>query len=142
MEKVIQYKKQGNGQDSWIIRYLDENGENVQLPEIIYEDPSLSPIEEEKLKYDQRVKDGMDEYLMLMAELRLNSIANNLPREVNKYIEEKLESVRIQVVSGQWWSALEKLETVVVESYLTQELYDRIYLKITTYISESYTIQN
>lgn len=95
-------------------------------------------ITEEKQKYDQRVLDGQNAYLMLMAELRLNSKHNNLPREVNKYIEEKLESVRIQVVSGQWISAREKLDLVVVEGYLTQELYDKIQLKIDTYILENY----
>jgi len=40
MRKEIKYKKQGDGSDSWTIRYLDENNKDVQLPEIVYEDPS------------------------------------------------------------------------------------------------------
>jgi len=40
MRKEITYKKQGDGSDSWTIRYLDENNKDVQLPEIVYEDPS------------------------------------------------------------------------------------------------------
>ena len=137
MTKRITYKKQGDGLDSWIVRYYDDN-EVLIDQELVYKNPNLTPIEEEKIKYDQRVVDGKDAYLMLMAELRLTSKQNNYPREVNKFIEEKLELVRSQVVSGQWISAREKLDLVVVESYLTQELYDRIQLKIDTYISENY----
>lgn len=96
------------------------------------------PILAEKLKYDQRCADGQHAYLMLMAELRLNSIENELPREVNKDIEERLENVRQQVVSGQWISALEKLQAVQVGGYLTQELYDRIEATITNYIQANY----
>jgi len=98
----------------------------------------IDPIYEEKLKYDQRKKDGSDAFLMLMSELRIYSKENNLPREVNRYIEDKLEFVKSQVIEGQWISAREKLDLVIVEGYLTQELYDRIQLKIDTYILENY----
>lgn len=98
----------------------------------------IDDVSEEKLRYDQRVKDGQEAYLMLMAELRLKSKQENLPREINKFIEEKLEFVKSQVINGQWISAREKLDLVVVEGYLTQELYDRIQLKLDTYISENY----
>ena len=116
-----------------------ENGSPEMILVSEYEiDVDTDEVTEEKKRYDQRVLDGQNANLMLMAELRLNSIQNNLPREVNKYIEEKLELVRSQVVSGQWISAREKLDLVVVEGYLTQELYDRIKLKLDTYISENY----
>lgn len=35
MEKEIRYKKQGNGQDSWFIHYL-EDGKDIQAPELVY----------------------------------------------------------------------------------------------------------
>lgn len=35
MEKTIVYKKQGNGQDSWFINYI-EDGKPVQAPELVY----------------------------------------------------------------------------------------------------------
>ncbi len=41
MRKEITYKKQGDGSDSWTIRYLDENNKDAQLPEIVYEDPAI-----------------------------------------------------------------------------------------------------
>lgn len=39
--KVITYKKQGDGKDSWIIRYINEENKDVLLPEIVYEDPAV-----------------------------------------------------------------------------------------------------
>lgn len=40
MERIITYKKQGNGLDSWIIQYV-ENGQEVKCREVVYEDPNL-----------------------------------------------------------------------------------------------------
>lgn len=48
MEKIIEYKKQGNGQDSWVIKYI-ENGHEVKCREVVYEDPNLPP---KKIKLD------------------------------------------------------------------------------------------
>lgn len=56
MAKTITYKQQANGQDSWIIRYL-ENGKDIQLPEIVYEDPTL----QKKIKRDNIDIDSMPE---------------------------------------------------------------------------------
>jgi len=55
MTKTITFKKQGNGQDSWIIRYLDDNGKDEQLPEIVFEDPSIV----KKIKLDNIDIDSM-----------------------------------------------------------------------------------
>lgn len=98
----------------------------------------VDPIVEEKRKYDQRVIDGQNAFLSLMAELRLYSIANSLPRAVNRYIEDKLELVKSQVIEGQWVSAHEKLDAVIVEGFLSQELYDRIKNTLEAYILTSY----
>lgn len=107
----------------------------VEQTEVI---ESTDLVGDEKLKYDQRVIDGQNAYLSLMAELRLTGIANGYPRSVLRGIEDKLELVKSQVVDGQWVSAREKLEDVVVESPLSQELYDRIKDTLETYILTSY----
>ncbi len=95
-------------------------------------------LDDEKIKYNQRIEDGKELSIQMMSELRLNSINLNLPREVNKYIEEKLDLVKLNIDRGWWISAKEEMEVVVVESYLTQDLYDRIMGYITEYIDNNY----
>jgi len=46
MLREITFKKQGNGQDSWVIKYPN-NPE--MMPEIVYTDPSI-PVEHELVK--------------------------------------------------------------------------------------------
>jgi len=96
-------------------------------------------IENEKNSYiHKRKEDGINAFFYLMSELRLLSIANSYPREVNKFIERKLKNVRDEVCLGQWISAREYLDEVIVEGYLTQELYDRVKNTIDTYIATNY----
>lgn len=40
MRKEITYKQQGDGKDSWIIKTFNDKNELIQIPEIVYEDPS------------------------------------------------------------------------------------------------------
>lgn len=87
---------------------------------------------------NKRQNDGVRAFFNLMAELRLFSLQNNLPRVVNKYIERKLKQVRDEVCLGQWISAREYLDEVVVEGYLTSELYNRVKNTLDTYIAENY----
>ena len=101
-------------------------------------DEDVDPILVEKLKYDQRVVDGPNAFLMLLSELVVFSRQNNLPREINRDIETRLEFVKSQVIDGQWISAREKLAEVVIGGYLTQELYDRIKNSIDDYILKNY----
>lgn len=99
----------------------------------------LTPVDEEALKYYTRATDGERMYFYIVAELRLNSIANNLPRSVNKSIERAFKSVRNEIKNGQFISAREHLiEDVTVGGSITQELYDRILKKIDDYIAISY----
>ena len=86
----------------------------------------------------KRRADGEVAFFNLMAELRLHSLQNSLDRSINKYIERKLKDVRDEVLLGQWISAREYLDEVVVEGYLTQELYDRVKDTLDTYIAENY----
>jgi len=92
----------------------------------------------EKDLYKKRIQDGKDMSMGLMAELRVNSQLNGLPRDVNKHIEEKLDKVKINIDRGWWVTALEELETVTISTFFTQALYDRIHNTIFTYIQENY----
>ena len=130
--------------------FVKEDGttfENVNdcvnyIRDVISEPISTTPIQEqinlEKDLYKKRVRDGQDMSAALMAELRVMSIANNLPREVNKFIEEKLERVKINVDRGWWITALEELEAQQPISFFTQDLYNRIHDTISNYIAENY----
>lgn len=102
------------------------------------EDAMSELIALEVIRYRKRKEDGISMYFNMMSELRLNSIANNYPRIVNATIEETFKLVREYIVDGQWITAKEKCELVVVSGYITQELYDRIYTTITNYIALNY----
>lgn len=97
-----------------------------------------NPIDEEHFIYLKRTEDGKKAFYELMSELRLNSISNNLPREVNKFLERKLKNVRDEVCLGQWVSAREYLDEVTIEGYLTQEFFDRVKNTLDNYISLNY----
>lgn len=95
--------------------------------------------QEQELKlYFKRREDGVRMFLSLMAEMRLASINNNLPRAWLKNIGLKFERVRMAVESGQWVDAKEECEIVTTDAYVTQQLKDRIYNAITNYITENY----
>ena len=124
----IIYKEQGDGTDSWFI-YYDE-----KIPEMVTKDPNSLEVFNEKLKYHQRKPDGIDAYLSIAAEFRLSPLS----RDVRKSLETQLEAVRNELVNGQWITSLEKLEECTVIGNLTQEIYDRLHLSLTTYISANY----
>ncbi len=106
---------------------------------MVLETQLTDPIYLETLKYmSKRRLDGEQAFFGLMAELRLHSLQNDLPREVNKYIERKLRDVRDEVLLGQWISAREYLDEVVVEGYLTIELFNRVKDTLDNYILENY----
>ncbi len=124
----ITEKQQGDGTTSWTIEYDDK------VPEIVFKYPSTVEVLNEKILYDKRKEDGINAYLMLAAEFRVSSN----PREVVKLIEDKLELVRNEIINGQWITAREKLEEVAISAEFTQEIYDRLHLSLTTYITENY----
>jgi hypothetical protein len=98
----------------------------------------IDSLNDEIAKYYERQHDGKVAIIQLMAELRLNAIANNYPRIVNATIENAFWDVAISINNGWWITAMEKSDLVVVGGYVTQELKDRIQLKISTYISQNY----
>lgn len=128
----IIYKEQGAGtpeaHDSWFINYDDK------IPEMVFDDPGTKEILNEKIKYERRQKDGVSAYLTIMAEFRLNET----PRSVNKNLENKLRTVRDELINGQWITALEQLDEITPQGDLTDEIYDRIHLSIDTYIQNKF----
>lgn len=100
----------------------------------------LNPdIVREYVKYkEDRVKDGQQEYLLMTSYLRLNAITNNIPRSVNREIELAFLQVMDAVWKGQWISAKEFCEDVVVTTNVTQSLKDQILNIINNYISANY----
>ena len=124
----IIHKVQGDGSDTWFIYYEDK------IPEMVTKDPNTLAIFNEKLKYYERTPDGLDAYLNIAAEFRLCGLS----RDIRKSLENQLEAVRNELVNGQWVTSLEKLEECGITTELTQEIYDRLHLSLTTYISANY----
>lgn len=100
--------------------------------------PENNAIKIESRIYIKRIADGRKMSRDLMSELRVNSKALNLPRAVNKEIETKLEKVKLNIDRGWWVTAKEELDLVVVDGFLTQDLFDKVNLTITNYIAANY----
>jgi len=128
--------------------FTNKEGVSFSIQEVVNEIDKLNlnefeytktDIELESDLYEKRILDGVEMSKNLMAELRVNSKVNNYPRAVNKYIEEKLDKVKTNIDRGWWITALEELEVVTVDSYFSQELYDRVHATISGYISLNYS---
>lgn len=138
-EEKIVIARWGDEENYWFFTQQDKDQNTSEWQQYVsYMSAVESSIDVEYQRYVKRKTDGERAFLMLMSELRLYAIANNQDRSVNRDIENRLEEVKSQVIEGQWISALEKLEEVEVAGALTQELYDRIHLALTTYIAENY----
>ncbi len=127
--------------------FTSKDGEVFSIEEVVNEIAKLklneysyekSELEIESDLYEKRILDGVEMSKDLMAELRINSKENGYPRAVNKYIEDKLDKVKINIDRGWWVTALEELEATTVESYFSQDLYDRIHTTISGYITNNY----
>jgi hypothetical protein len=95
----------------------------------------------EKAFYLKRQEDGKDAINTLMSELRLMALNSPDPiaaREANRQIEIAFEKVTQNILLGWWITAKEQCELVTVSGSVTQQLKDRIYSTITTYIADNY----
>lgn len=90
--------------------------------------------------YIKRKEDGIQAVNALMAELRNRSLALGIPDSVNRHIENRLVSVKQNVVDGWWKSALDEIIFIQPDEYLTQDLIDRVRNTISKYIDENYSI--
>ena len=131
----ITHKEQGNGKDSWTITEWEDSTKDVMIDrKLVYANPGTAEVYTERLKYEQRKIDGVNAYLNIAAEFRLSPLS----RDIRKNLESRLEAVRNELVNGQWITSLEKLEECTVTGNLTQEIYDRLHLSLTTYITNNY----
>lgn len=91
----------------------------------------------EFLAYEKRCEDGRKAYNQINAEFRV--LKENGVIEQNYYdvISETLLPVRNEVLAGQWISSLQKLE-IIGNIIIGVDLYNRLHLQITNYISENY----
>lgn len=90
--------------------------------------------------YVKRKEDGVQAVNSLMAELRNSSLQAGLPELVNRHIEGKLQPVKQDVETGWWKSALDKVNLLQPDQFLTQGLIDRVKSTISKYIDENYSV--
>ena len=83
---------------------------------------------------NDRVTSGQEEILLMISAM----VLQGAPREVNKAIERAFFHVMVMAWMGQWVSAKEYCEEVVVGGYITQGVKDQILTIITNYINNNY----
>jgi len=107
----------------------------AELPTI---EPTASDlINAEYNRYLKRKTDGENAYLMLSAEFRMAKLSGQISEQAHLYIENLLKPVRDEIMFGQWKEALRLLEAFGVEQ-VGSELYNRLHLQISDYITENY----
>ena len=111
------------------------NGELISTHTIEYTQEDILRFETER--YQIRKSDGEKAFLVLAAELRLKKLNNELTQEAFENIESLLLPVRTEITLGQWKTALIKLN-LINPSDIGQDVFDKIHLVITNYISINY----
>lgn len=96
----------------------------------------IAKIEDEFQRYLKRKADGEAYHLRICAELRVMKLEGGISQEQYDAIYTILGPTRNEVVTGNWISGLKELEKA--QSYLSPTLYNRLYLDISTYITENY----
>lgn len=91
----------------------------------------------EKQMYIKRTNDGINAYAEISAEFRLAKLSGQITEEAHAHIERTLIPVRNEVLAGQWISGLKELELIGIDA-IGQQLYDRLHLQISNYITENY----
>lgn len=94
-------------------------------------------IDREFSLYQKRRKDGIEAYNKINAEFRVLKLNGIIEQNYYDAISELLEGVIFQITNGQWISGLQKLQDLGSSDIGTQ-LYNRLHLQITNYISENY----
>lgn len=109
-------------------------------------EPSQLFVPEEELQYRteietqtylKRITDGANAIAKFSAELRVAKLAGTISEEEHKVVDKTLKPVRDEVLAGQWISAKDELILLGTE-IIGQQLYNRIYNEIQTYIDSNY----
>jgi len=109
-------------------------------PDSDYDDITSTQALLEKIviEYKQYEKDGKAYFEKIRADLVL-LFKTNQKTDVDIFlIEQKLEGTINKIVRGDWMTALNTLNQVIVEAPLDQSLHDEIHLYITNYIVNNY----
>jgi hypothetical protein len=87
--------------------------------------------------YLKRITDGANAIAKFSAEVRVAKLAGTISEEGHKVVDKALKPVRDEVLAGQWISAKDEL-ILLGTDIIGQQLYDRIYNEIQTYIDSNY----
>jgi hypothetical protein len=117
--------------------YLEADGTILPTDFVFPIDAASESLELETQRYVKRTQDGINAYAKISAEFRLAKLSGQISEQAHGYIENLLIPVRNEVLAGQWISALMKLEALGVVQ-VGQELYDRLHLQLTNYITQNY----
>lgn len=119
------------------VEFLNGNGTVESYQGIHPNELAEKQIGDEFQKYIKRQQDGIEAYLLISAELRMAKFGGIISDAAHKIIEKTLEPVRAEVVLGQWVGGLQKLEEIG-STIIGQTMYDDLYNRITTYITNNY----
>lgn len=118
-------------QEHWGWDFSKQTPTLEQLP------PDLMQIARDK--YIQRIIDGQNYFLDVMAQVSVLIDSNSMTLAEAFEVEGKLSEVKKHVQDGQWLSAQNEITTnVIVGGALTQAFYDSIKLQIDNYVTASY----
>ncbi len=121
----LEYQRNGGAFDDIDEQYINIS---VKLPSMLIE---------EEVKYNQRIKDGIQAIAKISAELRVYQSAGIMTQQQHQYIEEILEPVRREILAGQWINAKRKLEEIGIDA-VGEPPYVRLHTEITNYINSNY----
>ena len=114
------------------------NLETMQVYEgATQEDIAAIKIDLETQTYLKRITDGANAIAKFSAELRVAKLAGTISEEGHKVIDKALKPIRDEVLAGQWISAKDELVALGTD-IIGQNLYDRIYVELDTYIQLNY----
>jgi hypothetical protein len=119
------------------IQFLTTGG-TVEPSELFTQEEEFAfNIEKETQTYLKRITDGANAISKFSAELRVAKLAGAINEESHKVIDKTLKPVRDEVLAGQWISAKDEL-ILLGTDIIGQQLYDRIYNELQTYIDNNY----
>ena len=129
-QNYIEYKNHIDA--SRVVNYFESS-----TPEELQSLNINKQISDEFKAYEKRREDGIKAYNQINAEFRVLKVNGVIDQAYYDSISEQLEGVVFQITNGQWKSGLQKLESLG-SLQIGQQLYDRLHLQITNYITLSY----
>jgi hypothetical protein len=127
----------GNESFEEYYKFLQEGG-TVEQTNLSTENEEIEyKIDVETQTYLKRISDGANIISKFSAELRVGKLTGSITEEKHKVIDKSLKPVRYEILAGQWISAKDEL-ILLGSEIIGQNLYNRIYKEIQTYINNNY----